>query len=186
MSIGSCGTQEITEEHRKSMAAGLIKTVAVLALFGLFAACSATSDSRDGALARQLDDYLKQCTARHGYDPEATAGLGPHTLGAGEREWRECVYRGLEQYLIPSTQSPAVYRKAIEEDREMTASVAAGTMTRSERRTRIEALLEFLEQTEEDNKARLEQTQAGSRLVQEDMRRQLDNTRRSMMAPLAR
>jgi hypothetical protein len=135
---------------------------------------------------QQLDDYLKQCTTTHGYDPEAAADLGPHVLGAGEREWRECVYRGLERHLIPKTQSPEVYRKAIEEDREMTASVAAGKMTRAQRRTQIEALLQLLERTEEENRARLGQTQSANRLVQEEMRRQLDNTRRSMMAPLGR
>jgi hypothetical protein len=28
------------------------------------------------------------------------------------RQWRECVYEGLEKYLIPNTLTPEVYRKA--------------------------------------------------------------------------
>ena len=178
-------------QHRRRapfrVAASFKEMIPAVVLPVLVAACAATTESRDVILARQqLDDYLKQCTASHGYDPEATSGLGPYALGAGEREWRECVYRGLEKFLIPNTLSPEAYRKAIAEDREMTASVAGGTMTRAERRARVEALLEEIEQTEAKNKAKLEQTQSAHRLVQEEMRRQLDITRRGMIAPLGR
>lgn len=163
------------------------KMIAAIVLPVLVAACAATTDSRDVGLDRQqLDDYLKQCTASHGYDPEAASDLGPYVLGTGEREWRECVYRGLEKFLIPNTLSPEAYRKAIAEDREMTASVAGGTMTRTQRRARVEVLLEEIERIEEQNRVKLEQAQTAHRLVQEEMRRQLDNTRRSMIVPLGR
>jgi hypothetical protein len=92
----------------------------------------------------------------------------------------------LEKFLIPNTLSPEAYRKAIAEDREMTASVAGGTMTRTQRRARVEVLLEEIERIEEQNRVKLEQAQTAHRLVQEEMRRQLDNTRRSMIVPLGR
>lgn len=50
-------------------------------------ACAETTAPRDILLARkQLDAHLDQCTARYGYEPEAVSGLGPYSLGAGERE----------------------------------------------------------------------------------------------------
>ena len=80
--------------------------------------------AEDIAKARkQLDEHMKQCSKRQGYNPEATSDLGPQALGSGEREWRECVYQGVEKYLIRNTLTPEVYRKGIAEDCEMTEKV---------------------------------------------------------------
>jgi hypothetical protein len=147
---------------------------------------------QDIAKARKQNQaHVKQCTERHGYDPEKASSLGPHALGAGEREWRECVYEGIEKYLIPTTLSPEAYRKAIAEDREMTASVAAGKMTRAERRARVEAIIAELEALEKTNQAKLEQQiKTTTGLVKTEMQRQQDLMRmqdtRSMMRSLAR
>ena len=101
-------------------------------------ACGAPTASSDSAGTReivrargQLDDHMAECTKPYGYDPEAAAKLGSNVLGPGEREWRGCVYQGIETYLIPRTLSPDVYRRAIAEDRKMTEAVANGEMTRS-------------------------------------------------------
>ncbi len=160
-------------------------TAAVLAVS--VAAC-VTTPPKDIAAARQdLDAYRGQCTARYGYDPDAASGLGPHVLGAGEREWRECVYQGVGKYLIPNSQTPEVYRKAIAEDREMTASIAAGKITRAQRRARVQELLEEIDRIEEANMAKIvRQREAADRVMKEEMQRQLDSTRRSMIQPLAR
>jgi len=154
----------------------------------LFAtACAAPNGSRDLATARTgFDDYVAQCTARHGYSPEAGSNLGPYVLGAGEREWRECVYQGVEQYLVTSTLSPEAYRRAIAEDRKMTDSVADGRMTRAERGARVQELLKEIERIEEENKAKLEQTRAVERLVKEEIQRQQAPMRRVLMVPLTR
>ena len=140
---------------------------------------------------KQLDAHLKQCTQRHGYNPEATADLGPHALGSGEREWRECVYQGVEKYLIRNTLTPEVYRKAIAEDREMTEKVAAGRMTRAERRARIEALLKEIDGHEEVNKVELERRMRDLDRQMQELRRQqeqmrLRELRRSVITPLGR
>jgi hypothetical protein len=130
---------------------------AAIVLIVLTVACAETTAPRDMVLARQqLDAYLAQCTARYGYDPDAASALGPYTLGAGEREWRECVYEGVEKFMIPKTLSPEVYRKAIAEDRQMTAAVAGGKMTRSERRERMQKLIEEIQRIEEANRAKLQ------------------------------
>jgi hypothetical protein len=158
------------------------------AVLAVSVAACATTPPRDIAAARQdLDVYRAQCTARYGYDPDTASGLGPHVLGAGEREWRECVYRGVEKYLIPNSQTPEVYRKAIAEDREMTASIAAGKITRTQRRARVQDLLEEIDRIEAANMARIVQERnAADRVMREEMQRQLDSTRRSMIQPLAR
>jgi hypothetical protein len=92
---------------KKDIAASLKKTISAIVLIVLTAACAETTAPRDIVLARQqLDAYLDQCTARYGYDPDAVSGLGPYSLGVGERGWRECVYEGVEKFLIPKTLSP--------------------------------------------------------------------------------
>lgn len=171
---------------RKTVVARLKKILGA-AVLALSAAC-ATTPSQDIAAARQdLDAYRAQCTARYGYDPDASSSLGPHVLGAGEREWRECVYQGMEKYLIPNSRTPEAYRKAIAEDREMTASIAAGKITRAQRRTRVQELLEELDRIEAANMAKtVLEKKAVDRVMREEMQRQLDSTRRSMIQPLAR
>jgi hypothetical protein len=116
---------------------------------GVIVACGGASTSRDTATTReiatarrQLDDHMTECTKRYGYDPEAGAKLGSNVLGPGEREWRDCVYQGIEKYLIPRTLGPDVYRRAIAEDRKMTEAIATGEMTRAQRQIRVQQMLE--------------------------------------------
>lgn len=172
---------------RKTAAANLKEILGASVLAVSVAAC-VTTPPQDVALARQdLDAYRAQCTARYGYDPDASSGLGPHALGTGEREWRECVYQGVEKYLIPNTQTPEAYRKAIAADREMTASIAGGKITRAQRRARVQELLAELDRIEAANMAKtVQEKKAVDRVMQEEMQRQLDITRRSMIQPLAR
>ena len=168
--------------------ASLQAAIATVALAVVTAACSAPSASRDIAgtreivtARRQLDDYMAQCTKRYGYDPEAASKLGPNVLGPGEREWRGCVYQGIEKYMIPGTVSPDVYRHAIAEDRKMTEAVANGEMTRKQRQARVQQMLEAIDRIEEANQAKL-QRQTMQR-VEMEMRQ--DMMRRSL-SPLIR
>ena len=86
---------------------------------------------------------------------------------------RECVYQGVEKYLIPNTRTPEAYRKAIAEDREITASIAAGKITRAHRRARVQDLLEELDRIEEANMAKIvrEKREAVDRVMKEEMQR---------------
>jgi len=159
----------------------------VLAL--MMSACGAVSGSRDIAenwemakARRQLDAHMADCTERYGYSPEAAAAtLGPHVLGAGEREWRGCVYEAIEKYLLPRAPNPELYRRAITEDRELTEAVAGGTITRKQREDRIRSMLEEIERSEEANRAKLE-AQTLNRL---EMEMRQDMMRRSL-SPLLR
>jgi hypothetical protein len=161
------------------------------AVFGFAAgtlfAAACGSGSRDiGAARADFREHVAQCTAQSGYSPEAGASLGAYELGAGERPWRECVYRGIEQHLIASSLTPEIYRKALAEDRALTDGIAAGRTTRAQRAERIRQLLAEIDRTEESNRAKIEQTEAVDRLVKEETARQLDPMRRSLMVPLAR
>lgn len=160
----------------------------------LLAACSAPAESERFSGTRevvkgreQLNAHVAECTARYGYDPESASAsvLGPHALGTGEREWRECVYQGMEKFLIPKTLSPEAYRNAIAEDRKMTDAVAGGKMTRAERREKVQEIIQEIDRIEEANRAKI-QSQAMDRAMKDEVQRQLDATRRSMLAPLGR
>lgn len=160
--------------------------VGVVVAVLIAAACAAPTASRNMASAsEQLDAYLDQCTARHGYNPEAASNLGPYFLGAGEGEWRECVYQAVEKYMIPTSLTPEIYRRAIAEDRKMTESVAGGQTTRAQRRARVQELLEEIERVEEKNRAKLEQAESVNRLVKEDLQRQ-QNMMLYRLGPLTR
>ena len=117
----------------------------------------------------RLDDYMAQCTKRYGYDPEAASKLGPNVLGPGAREWRQCVYQGIEKSLIPKTLSPDVYRRAVAEDRKMTEAVANGEMTRAQRQARVQQLLEEINRIEEENRNKLQMDRLEME-VRQDMR----------------
>jgi hypothetical protein len=139
-------------------------------------ACGASSGSKDIAGTReivrargQLDDHMAECTKRYGYDPEAGSKLASNVLGPGEREWRGCVYQGIEKYLIPKTLSPDVYGRAVAEDRKMTEAVANGEMTRAQRQARVQQLLEEINRIEEENRNKLQMDRLEME-VRQDMR----------------
>jgi hypothetical protein len=154
-------------------------TAAILLLF-VTAACGVSNGSKDIAGTReivkargQLDEHMAECTKRYGYDPEAGSKLASNVLGLGEREWRACVYQGIEKYLIPRTLSPDIYRRAIAEDRKMTEALANGELTRAQRQARVQQMLEEIDRIEKANQAKVEmQTmQAWEIEMREDMRR---------------
>ena len=143
-------------------------------------ACGPASSSRDTAgsreivmARRQLDDHMTECTKRYGYDPDAGSKLGANVLGPGEQEWRGCVYQGIEKYLIPRTLSPDVYRRAMAEDRKMTAAITKSEMTRAQRQARVQQMLEEIDRIEEANRAKLEVDRLEMEMRQDMMRRSL-------------
>jgi ABC-type amino acid transport substrate-binding protein len=116
---------------------------ALLAL--ILAACaSGTGSSAEERFAAHLD----QCTVQYGFDPDATEGVGERELAPNEREWRACAYSGVETGLIPGSAVPDAYRRLIAEDQVLTDAVAAGTITRQERRARLEELFAAIAEAE--------------------------------------
>ena len=143
-------------------------------------ACGPASSSRETAgtreivtARRQLDDHMAECTQRYGYDPEAGSKLGSNVLGPGEREWRDCVYQGIEKYVIPRTLSPDAYRRAIAEDRKMTEAITKGDMTRAQREARVKQMLEEIDRIEGTNRAQRDVDRLEMEMRQDMMRRSL-------------
>jgi hypothetical protein len=116
---------------------------------------------------------MAQCTKRYGYDPDAGSKLGSNVLGPGEQEWRDCVYQGIEKYLIPRTLSPDLYRRAIADDRKMTEAIAKGEMTRAQRQARVQQMLEEIDRVEDANRAKQEVDRLEMEMRQDMRRRSL-------------
>ena len=154
--------------------------VVIIGWAAVIVACGPASSSRDTAATReivtarrQLDDHMAECTKRYGYDPDAGSKLGANVLGPGEREWRDCVYQGIEKYLIPRTLSPDVYRRAIAEDRKMTEAIAKGEMTRAQRQARVQQMLDEIDRVEDANRAKQDVDRLEMEMRQDMRRRSL-------------
>jgi len=166
----------------KALDRGKVSFPATLAALVLATACgvsSASRSTREIAIAReQLDDHVALCTKRYGYDPKADSKLGPSGLAPGEREWRECVYQGIEEYLIPRTLSPDIYRQAIAEDRKLTEALAQGEITRAQREARVQQMIEQINRTEEANWSKVQMDRLEMETRQDMMQRGLGPLRR--------
>lgn len=92
-------------------------------------------------LRPQLIAALNQCTRTHGYDPEQTAGIAENALAPNELPWRQCAYDAVRAYAKESPSLGDVYAQLINEDIAMTTAIQQGSLTRSQRRARIETLL---------------------------------------------
>lgn len=119
----------------------------LVASAGCAAQPAASADDGWQALQARITD----CSRQHGYDPATAGGLGPHELGTGERAWRECVYAAIEDTLARHSTIPEAYQRLVDEDRRMTNDVEAGTLTRAERRQRLEAQVQNLRLSERLN-----------------------------------
>ena len=95
----------------------------------------------------KLKAHIASCTETHGFDP-ATASVDEHALAPGEKPWRECAYRGIDEYIIGHSTVPRLYKQIVAEDRAMTEQIALGELTRTARRSRLEFLIEYIREKE--------------------------------------
>lgn len=97
---------------------------------------------------QRLLTHFSGCSSAHGYDPRSQEGLTQNRLGKGELKWRACAYQGVENIMIPNSATPELFRQLIREDKAMTAKIAKGEMTRSERKERVTAVLDDIRSRE--------------------------------------
>src|SRR5262249_45790403 len=121
----------------------------VLAIVLVAAVAGCTSSRPIESSRDELREHLSACTQQFGYDP-AHFSVDEHHLAPAEREWRECAYAAVEKFLVPRSLAPDRYRELIAEDRQMTADVDSGNLTRTQRRQRIEAMLDLIDRREQD------------------------------------
>jgi len=101
------------------------------------------------AARQQLVADLGQCTKTFGYDPNNTTGVAENHLAPHEIEWRQCGYDAVRTYARNQPALAGQYEQLINEDITMTNAIQAGTMTRLQRRQRLEALIEQIKSAEE-------------------------------------
>jgi hypothetical protein len=144
---------------------------------GWSAIAAADNDLRPSLLDNEkFLKHLAGCTRQHGYDPTAQNGLGPHELGRNEMPWRECAYEGIRRIIVPASALPEMYEDLIAEDRKMTEAVVQGTMTRDDRRSRIEVLTGTAAVNEQLNKS-LQQRKAADEFFEREKKRILEMRR---------
>jgi len=111
----------------------------------------ATGSTASGPIAARdkLIADVRQCSQRYGYDPNRVQGIGEHALAPQELEWRQCAYGAARVYERANPAVKSQYEQLIAEDIEMTTALQQGTITRSQRRARIEALIAQIKSAEE-------------------------------------
>lgn len=113
----------------------------------LAGAAQAVEEPRPDAY-QAFNDGLARCTRLYGYSAEAGMKLGPHELGKGELDWRDCAYHVVRKTLVPGSRVPSVYEDAIKEDKAMTAAIQRQQLTRADRLEKLNDLLDSLRATE--------------------------------------
>jgi hypothetical protein len=132
----------------------LIGLLLVVCLAGGVSSCATQSSASKSqsplpAARQQLVTDLSQCTKTFGYDPNNLTSIGENQLAPREIEWRQCGYDAVRRYARSQPTLTGLYDQLINEDITMTNAVQTGTMTRSQRRQRIEALISGLKSEEE-------------------------------------
>jgi len=137
-------------------------------LLALAAGCTSGSGTADDSAATKANTLvdarekliaaLKDCTGRYNYDPEAP-GLPENALAPNELEWRDCAYAASRDYTRVNTALAIDFTTLIDEDQRLTQQVASGQLTRTERRQRLQPMLDGIRQKEEEQIQSLESDQ---------------------------
>jgi hypothetical protein len=96
----------------------------------------------------KLRSYMSGCMETTGYNSARSGNLGDHELGAGERKWRECVYQGIRDFMIPGSEIPNAYSTLISRDKVMTDNIEAKKLSRNERKKRLDMVIASIKERE--------------------------------------
>jgi hypothetical protein len=135
---------------------------------------AAAPQSPLAAARSQLVADLEQCTHSFGYDPQKAGDIPENQLAPRELEWRQCGYDAVRKY---SQFQPALtgrYEQLINEDISMTNAIQSGAMTRTQRRVRLDALIEQIKAAEEEQ---IQATTKNKEAEEEQVRRAIDSMR---------
>jgi hypothetical protein len=129
-----------------------VLAVFIAALIGGCSSQGTATDSAAGGLIAARDKLvadIHQCSQRYGYDPNHVQGVAENALAPQELQWRQCAYDATRVYEQGNPAMKSQYEQLIAEDIGMTTAIQQGTMTRSQRRTRIETLVGQIKSAEE-------------------------------------
>ena len=161
------------------MTATIRKFAASIIVMAAISACADQPSgpaAQDGLIAARdrLVADLQQCTQAHGYDPHDAASLPETALAPNELPWRQCAYDAVRAYAQSHPSLRGMYEQLIAEDIAMTTAIQQGTMTRTQRRQRIDALVAQIKAAEEEQIAAAASEQARQN---EQLRNVVDNFR---------
>jgi hypothetical protein len=134
------------------MIKGLFTLLVALAVLSACGGTSSQSSSTDGGLIGARDQLvadLRQCTQTHRFNPQSATGVAENALAPNELPWRQCAYDSVRAYGQSHPTLRGMYDQLIAEDLAMTTAIEQGTMTRSQRRARIEELVAQIKAAEE-------------------------------------
>ncbi len=137
---------------RRMRAAWLAAAVGLVA-----AGCGSSGGSSGGSAAAApvmtardtLNADLGACTQQFGYDPANQAAIAENALAPNELPWRDCARDAVRRYAGAHPALAGQYQQLIAADIEMTTAIEQGTMTRSERRTRLQAMIADIKAAED-------------------------------------
>ena len=99
----------------------------------------------------QFHARFEDCKRIHNYDSETPPKLGEYDLAPTERAWQECVYDAVRKHLIPATLSPELYEAAIRTSQTLTNGIEKETVTRSQRKEKMDEIIAQIEAEERSN-----------------------------------
>jgi hypothetical protein len=125
----------------------------------LLAACATPNGATQGGepqVAQQVVESrntltadVRACSAKFGFDPATATGLAETELAPQELKWRQCAYDAARRYIDRNPPMRSLMEQLIAEDIRMTAAIQQGTLTRSERRSRVQEMLGQLRDAEQ-------------------------------------
>ena len=137
---------------RQSCTLGITLLVAALVAACSSGQTSSTSSSAAAPLMQARDRLIadvKACSTKYAYDPNSTAGIAENALAPHELEWRQCAYDAVRTYESANPALTSRYDQLVTEDMQMTTAIQQGTMTRTQRRGRIQELVAQIKAAEE-------------------------------------
>jgi hypothetical protein len=143
-------------EREDTMRMPIRSLLALLVVMMGLSACGGTtsqSSSAGGGLVGARDKLvadLRECTQTHGFDPKNAAGVAENALAPNELPWRQCAYDAVRAYGQAHPTLRGMYDQLIAEDLAMTTAIQQGSMTRSQRRARIEELVAQIKAAEQE------------------------------------
>ena len=108
----------------------LTGSISVLVACGIITWSAVVASDEIEAVLKEIGS---RCTKTHDYDSANPGEVGEYSLGEGEKAWRECVYDGIRNDLVPISKLPEQYERIIAQDAEFTRAIEAGEMTRFDR-----------------------------------------------------
>ena len=97
--------------------------------------------SQDLSIRAATTDQILICTETVGYDP-AKVKVAENKIAPNELKWRQCAYNVIRDYATFHPELQGMIESLVTEDIAMTTEIQQGNFTRTERRQRLDRLLD--------------------------------------------